>query len=409
MTERFDLLLRHASVATFAGGGYGIVERAAIGINSGSIAWLGADAQLPPGLEADAEVDVGGRWITPGLIDCHTHLVYGGNRANEFEQRLTGVSYADIAKAGGGIVSTVRATRDASADALFAQSAPRLRALMAEGVTTIEIKSGYGLDAGNEAKMLRVARRLGRELGVDVRTTFLGAHALPPEFAGRADAYIDLVCDTMLPAIANEGLADAVDAFCENIGFTPEQTRRVFEAARRFNLPVKLHAEQLSDQGGAQLAAEFGALSADHLEYISDAGVDAMAAAGTVAVLLPGAFYFLRETQLPPLAQFRAKGVPIAIATDCNPGSSPITSLLSCVNMACTLFRMTPVEALSGVTGNAARALGLADRGVIATGKRADLAVWSVGHPTELAYHLGYNPLSCVIRRGVHHGQLEAE
>ncbi|MEP6702757.1 MAG: imidazolonepropionase [Betaproteobacteria bacterium] len=404
MTQSFDLLLRRARLATFAGDGYGVVEDAAIGIRDGELVWVGYDADLPPDAVATSELDVDRKWVTPGLIDCHTHLVYAGNRAGEFEQRLSGVSYADIAKAGGGIVSTVRATRAATEQDLFEQSTPRLCALRNEGVTTIEIKSGYGLDSANEAKMLRVARRLGRELDVDVKTTFLGAHALPPEFAGNPDAYIDLVCTTMLPAIAAEGLADAVDAFCENIGFTPAQTRRVFAAARAHHLPVKLHAEQLSDQSGAQLAAEFNALSCDHLEYVSDAGVTAMAGAGTLAVLLPGAFYFLRETKLPPIAAFRAHNVPMAIATDCNPGTSPITSILACVNMACTLFRMTPVEALAGVTRNAARALGLHDRGVIATGLRADLALWNIGHPAELAYHLGYNPLSSVVR----HGQLRA-
>jgi imidazolonepropionase len=380
------------------GDGYAAMAGAAIGIRGGTIEWLDRDDALPPDAQSAKEIDVGGAWVTPSLIDCHTHLVYAGNRANEFEQRLSGLSYADIAKAGGGIVSTVKATRAASEDELFRQSAPRLLALLAEGVTTIEIKSGYWLDAANEAKMLRVARRLGVECGVDVRTTFLGAHALPPEFAGRADAYIDAVCTDMLPAIARDGLADAVDAFCENIGFSAAQTRRVFNAARAHGLPVKLHAEQLSDMHGAALAAESGALSADHLEYLGDDGVVAMAKAGTVAVLLPGAFYFLRETKLPPLAALRAAGVPLAIATDCNPGTSPITSLLACLNMACTLFRMTPAEALAGVTRNAARALGLADRGVVSVGRRADLALWNIGHPAELAYHLGYNPLSRVFR-----------
>jgi imidazolonepropionase len=397
----FDVLIRRASVATMdplRAGGYGAIEPATLGLRDGAIAWLGSDEDLPSAAIAREEVDAGGRWLTPGLIDCHTHLVYAGNRANEFEQRLSGVSYADIAKAGGGIVSTVRSTRAATDGQLLAQSRPRLESLLAEGLTTIEIKSGYGLDAANEAKMLRVARQLGVECGVDVRTTFLGAHALPPEFAGRADAYIDAVCGDMLPAVARAGLADAVDAFCENIGFTAAQTRRVFDAARAHGLPVKLHAEQLSDMHGAALAAEFGALSADHLEYLGDDGVAAMAKAGTVAVLLPGAFYFLRETKLPPLAALRAAGVPLAIATDCNPGTSPITSLLACLNMACTLFRMTPSEALAGVTRNAARALGLADRGVVSVGRRADLALWNIGHPAELAYHLGYNPLSRVFR-----------
>jgi imidazolonepropionase len=404
MTDRCDLLLRHASIATMSGDGYGSIDDGAISIRGGAIAWVGPDAALPGDLDVVEEVDLAGRWITPGLVDCHTHLVYAGNRASEFEQRLSGVSYADIAKAGGGIVSTVRATRAAPEDELVRQSRARLAALASEGVTTIEIKSGYGLDTANEAKMLRAARRLGNETAVDVRTTFLGAHALPPEYAGRADAYIDAVCDEMLPVIARDGLADAVDAFCETIGFTAAQTRRVFEAARALGLPVKLHAEQLSDRGGARLVAEFRGLSADHLEYVSDEGVRAMAAAGTVAVLLPGAFYFLRETQLPPIARLREHRVPIAIASDCNPGSSPLTSLLLCLNMACTLFRMTPAEALAGVTKNAARALGLADRGIVATGLRADLAIWDIGHPAELAYHLGYNPLTGVVRRGVRHG-----
>ncbi|MBK9607142.1 MAG: imidazolonepropionase [Betaproteobacteria bacterium] len=398
--ERWDLLIRRARLATMAGDGYGALDDAALAVRDGRIAWLGPDRELPASATAAEEFAADGRWVTPGLIDCHTHLVYAGNRANEFEMRLTGATYADIARAGGGIVSTVKATRAASEQTLYAQAAPRLCALLAEGVTTIEIKSGYGLAMETEAKMLRVARRLGREFAVDVRTTFLGAHALPPEFAGRPDDYIDAVCAHMLPAIAAEGLADAVDAFCDNIGFTPAQTRRVFEAARALRLPVKLHAEQLSDQGGAQLAAEFGALSCDHLEYVSEAGVVAMARAGTVAVLLPGAFYFLRETRVPPVDLLRRHGVAMAIATDCNPGSSPITSLLACLNMACTLFRLTPAEALAGATRHAAGALGLADRGILENGRRADLALWNIGHPAELAYHLGYNPLSRVIRQG---------
>jgi imidazolonepropionase len=399
----FDVLIRHASVATMDAsipGPYGALHDAAVGIRGGSIAWVGSDGALPSAANAHREIDATGQWLTPGLIDCHTHLVYAGNRANEFEQRLAGVSYADIARAGGGIVSTVRATRAASGEELIAQSLPRLSALQAEGVTTIEIKSGYGLDTPNELKMLRVARRLGTEQRIDVRTTFLGAHALPPEFSGRADDYIGVVCDQMLPAAANAGLADAVDAFCENIGFTNAQTRRVFEAAWRLGLPVKLHAEQLSDQGGAALAAEFSALSADHLEHVSEDGVAAMARAGTVAVLLPGAFYFLRDTTVPPVGLLRDHGVAIAVASDCNPGSSPVTSLLLCLNMACTLFRLTPSEALAGTTRHAARALGLDDRGVVAPGKRADLALWRIGHPAELAYHLGYNPLSCVVQNG---------
>ena len=399
-TQRWDLLIRNVNLATMSGDGYGTVENAALAVADGRIAWLGPDHELPAQHAALEEISAQGQWMTPGLIDCHTHLVYAGNRAGEFEQRLNGASYSDIAKAGGGIVSTVKATRAASEAELFAQASRRLRAMLAEGVTTIEIKSGYGLDAANEAKMLRVARRIGREFPVDVRTTFLGAHALPPEFTGRPDAYIDAVCNDMLPALAQEGLADAVDVFCDNIGFSAAQTRRVFERARALDLPVKLHAEQLSDQDGARLAAEFHALSCDHLEYVSAAGIAAMALSGTVAVLLPGAFYFLRETRLPPIALLRDHGVPMAIATDCNPGSSPITSLLACLNMACTLFRMTPAEALAGVTRNAARALGLADRGTLAVEMRADLALWDIGHPAELAYHLGYNPLSRTVRAG---------
>ena len=405
---RADLLIRNARLATMSvdgpgttGEGYGIIDNAALVVTDGVLAWVGDDASLPGDLTASDTFDADRRWITPGLIDCHTHIVWAGNRANEFEARLNGATYADIARAGGGIVSTVRAVRAADDDTLAEQSRPRIEALIAEGVTTLEIKSGYGLDMSNDAKMLRVARRLGTELDVDVRTTFLGAHALPPEYAGRSGDYIDAVCNDMLPSIARAGLADAVDAFCENIGFSIDETRRVFETARALGLPVKLHAEQLTDQGGTQLAASFDALSCDHLEYVSDEGIDALAAAGTVAVLLPGAFYFLRETRLPPIARLREKHVPIAIATDCNPGTSPITSLLACMNMACTLFRMTPAEALAGTTRHAARALGLlADRGSIEVGKRADLALWNIGHPAELAYHLGYNPLSHSVRRG---------
>ncbi len=330
-----------------------------------------------------------GAWITPGLIDCHTHLVFAGNRAEEFELRLNGASYEDIARAGGGIVSTVTKTRATSEDELFAQSLPRARALLHDGVTTLEIKSGYGLDLDSEAKMLRVARRVGAELGVTVRTTFLGAHAIPSEFAGRQSDYVDEVCVRMLPAIAQAGLADAVDAFCENIAFTPSETRRVFEEAHALGLPVKLHADQLSDLGGAALAAEFGALSADHLEYTSEDGVRAMAAAGSIAVMLPAAFYTLRETRLPPIDQFRAHGVPMAVASDLNPGTSPLLSLRHAMNMACTLFRMTPEEALRGATVNAARALGLNDRGTLEAGKRADFVIWDIGHPAELSYWIG--------------------
>ncbi|MEQ9198541.1 MAG: imidazolonepropionase, partial [Rhodospirillales bacterium] len=355
-------------------------------IEGDRIVWVGVLADVPSDHETQDATDLGGRLVTPALIDCHTHLVFAGNRAREFELRLEGASYEEIARAGGGIRSTVANVRAASEDELVARSLPRLRAMQADGATTVEIKSGYGLDTQNEAKMLRAARRLGDMTGMDIRTTFLGAHALPPEYEGRADAYIDLVCNEMLPAIAAEGLADAVDAFCEGIGFTTEQTRRVFEAAKTHGLPVKLHAEQLSDLGGAALAAEYGALSADHLEYLSPDGIRAMAASGTVAVLLPGAYYFLRETKLPPVQALRDAGVPIAIATDCNPGSSPVTSLPLMLNMACTLFRLTPEEALAGVTRNAAKALGvIADRGTIEVGKRAEFAVLEVASPGELA------------------------
>jgi len=357
-------------------------------------------AALPAALRQGAEEhDAQGALITPGLIDCHTHLVYGGDRAGEFEARLNGASYEEIARAGGGIVSTVAATRAADEDALLQQSRRRLRALLAEGVTTVEIKSGYGLSLEAEAKCLRVARRLGELERVDVRTTFLGAHALPPEFRERADDYIDEV-GRMLPLLHGEGLVDAVDAFCETIAFSPAQVRRVFEAARGLGLPVKLHAEQLSDSGGAELAASLGALSCDHLEWLGEAGARAMARAGTVAVLLPGAFYFLRETRLPPVALLRAHGVPMAISTDCNPGSSPCTSLLLMLNMACVLFRLTPQEALAGVTRHAARALGLPDRGVLAPGLRADFVLWDVRQPAELACAIGLNPCRATFVEG---------
>jgi len=387
----WDGLVVNARLATLQGEtGYGIVEDGVLGWKDGVLVFAGPMAGLPAAPEALAGevIDAHGRWITPGLVDCHTHLVFGGDRAGEFEQRLQGASYEEIARAGGGIVSTVRATRAADADALLAQSLPRARALLADGATTVEIKSGYGLDFEGERRMLQVARRIGGETGLTVRTTFLGAHALPPEYAGRADAYIDAVCE-WLPRLHAEGLVDAVDAFCERIGFDLAQTRRVFEAARALGLPVKLHADQLSDGGGAALVAEFGGLSADHVEHTTPAGVAAMAAAGTVAVLLPGAFHVLRETKLPPLDEFRAHRVPMAVATDCNPGTSPLQSLRLAMSLACTHFRLTPEEALRGATVHAARALGLDDRGRLQPGLRADFVLWEVGQPAELAYWLG--------------------
>jgi imidazolonepropionase len=389
---RWDLLLTHARLARFTDDApYGLLADAALACADGLIAWLGPMAELPEARAAQARqvVDAGGRLLTPGLIDCHTHLVFGGDRAHEFELRLNGASYEEIARAGGGIVSSVRATRAADEDALFAQSLPRARALLADGVATLEIKSGYGLELDAERRMLRVARRIGRELGITVRTSFLGLHALPPEYKERRDDYVALVCDEMLPALAGEGLVDAVDAFCEGIGFTRAETQRLFERARELGLPVKLHAEQLSDLGGAALVAAHDGLSADHLEHLGDDGIAAMAKAGTVAVLLPGAFYALRETKLPPVAPLRRHGVPIAIATDCNPGTSPLLSLRLAANMACTLFRLTPEEALRGVTANAARALGLADRGTLAVGQRADLVLWNARQPAELCYWIG--------------------
>ena len=393
-------LWRHATLATLSGAaGWGLVERGAIVTRGERIEWLGVDAELPRGLDTTAEHDLGGALVTPGFVDAHTHLVYGGDRAREFELRLQGATYEEIAKAGGGIRSTVAATRAASDETLFAAAAARARTLLSEGVTTVEIKSGYGLSAEHEARCLRVARRIGRELPVDVRTTCLSAHALPPEFDGRPDDYIDAVC-AWLPALHAERLVDAVDAFCDKIAFTPAQTRRVFDAARALGLPVKLHAEQLSDQGGAALAAGYAALSCDHLEWLSDDGIAAMTRAGSVAMLLPGAFYFLRETKLPPVAALREAGVPIAVATDHNPGSSPVLSPLLMLSMACTLFRLTPEEALRGLTVNGARALGLADRGRLAAGQRADFAAWDAAHPSELAYRFGYNPCRRVVAAG---------
>lgn len=393
-----DLLLSNVHLATMDNG-YGVLHDAALAIKDGRIAWIGARRDAPP---AAREYDCGGAWLTPGLIDCHTHIVHGGNRSDEWEARLNGVTYEDIARQGGGIMATVRATRALDIDALVAASLPRVKALLAEGVTTLEIKSGYGLVLDAEERMLRAARRIGELLPVRVVTTFLGAHALPPEFAGRPDDYISDVCDVMLPALAEQGLVDAVDAFCERIGFTNAQTARVFDKAGALGLPVKLHAEQLSDQGGAELVARHGGLSADHLEHLSEQGIAAMARAGTVAVLLPGAYYYLRETTMPPIAALRAAGVPMAVATDCNPGTSPLTSLLLALNMACTLWRLTPQEALLGVTAHAARALGLQDEiGKLTVGKRADLALWNIARPADLAYAIGLNPCQAVIHGGI--------
>jgi imidazolonepropionase len=385
----WDGLILGANLATLdAGAGYGEITDAALGWRDGFITFAGPRAQLPgePLALADEVIEATG-WITPGLVDCHTHLVFAGDRAREFEQRLNGASYEEIARAGGGILSTVRATRDADEAELLRQSLPRARALMADGATALEIKSGYGLDFDNERKMLRVARQVGDTLGITVRTTYLAAHALPPEFRDRADDYITAVCE-WLPRLHREGLVDAVDAFCEGIGFTPAQTRCVFDTARALGLPVKLHADQLSDLGGAALAAEFGGLSADHVEHTSLESVRAMAAHGTVAVLLPGAFHVLRETKLPPLQAFRDQGVPMAIATDCNPGTSPLLSLRQAMQLSCTHFRLTPEEALRGATTHAARALGLGDRGVLRAGMRADFVLWDVRHPAELCYWL---------------------
>ena len=387
------MLLTNLSIATMVNG-YGLVENGTVRIEKGVIKSVGPDT--PRG----DMVDCGGRLLTPGLIDCHTHLVYGGNRASEFEQRLNGATYADIAKAGGGIMSTVRATRAAPEPELLESALRRLESLLAEGVTTIEIKSGYGLDVETEIKMLRVARKLGTLRPVDVKTTFLGAHTFPQEYKENHEGYLSIVCDQALPRIVSENLADAVDAFCEGIAFSVEETRTVFKAARVFNLPVKLHAEQLSNLGGAKMAARFNALSVDHIEYLDEDGVESISKSGTVAVLLPGAFYYLREKQAPPVTALRKHKVPIAIATDLNPGSSPVHSLLATMNMACVLFGLTPEEALLGVTANAAHALGLKDRGTIAVGQKADLALWNVSRPGDLAYPLGFNPLAAVIRNG---------
>jgi len=389
---RWDLLLTHATLAPCGSddAGDALVD-AALACADGRIAWLGPMQALPPALAAQARrvEDLGGALVTPGLVDCHTHLVFAGHRAGEFDMRLHGASYESIARAGGGIAASVQAVRAASEDELLAQSLPRARALLRDGVTTLEIKSGYGLEPAGECRMLRVARRIGRELGITVRTSFLGLHALSPDYADRRGDYVAMVCDELLPALAGEGLVDAVDGFCEGIGFGLQDMRRLFERAKALGLPVKLHAGQLSELGGAALVAAYGGLSADHLEHLGEDGVAAMARAGTVAVLLPGAFYALRETKQPPVDALRAHGVPIAVATDCNPGTSPLLSLRLAANMACTLFRLTPQEALRGITANAARALGLDDRGTLAPGQHADLVVWNATRPAELCYWIG--------------------
>nr|WP_047165556.1 imidazolonepropionase [Sphingomonas sp. Y57] len=396
-----EKLWTDARLLTLAGDGLGIVEKGVLAATGGRILYAGPASEAPT-FDADHVVRCDGRWITPGLIDCHTHLVHAGDRAHEFELRLSGASYEEIARAGGGIVSSMKATREADEATLVTTALPRLDALMAEGVTTIEIKSGYGLTLDDELKMLRAARRLARERHIRVSTTLLGAHALPPEYASDSDGYIDLVCDQMIPRAAEQGLADAVDVFCEGIGFNLAQAARIFEAAKVAGLPVKMHAEQLSNLNGAQLAADAGALSADHLEHLDDAGVAAMARAGTVATLLPGAYYFMRDNHLPPIDALRAAGVPMALATDCNPGTSPLTSLLLTMNMGATLFRLTVAECLAAVTRNAARALGLeAELGSLDPGKSCDLAIWDIERPAELVYRMGFNPLHARIWKGL--------
>ena len=402
MTQVFDSVWFDVNLATMEGDGYGIIENAALAIKDGRIAWLGKREDLPA-FDAFATPTYQGKggWLTPGLIDCHTHIVYGGNRAKEFEMRLEGASYQEIANAGGGIVSTVKATRAADEETLYVSAKNRLNALMKEGVTTVEIKSGYGLDVETELKMLRIARLLGEHHPVDVKTTFLGAHALPPEFKDNSDGYIDLVCGEMMQAVVDEELADCVDAFCESVGFDLAQTKRVFEAAKGHGLPVKLHAEQMSNLGGSAMAAGFNALSVDHIEYLDEDGVKAIKSAGTTAVVLPGAFYFLRETKQPPIDLLRKHQVPMAIATDANPGSSPLCSLQLMLNMACTLFKMTPYEALAGVTVNAAKALSIYDNvGSLAIGKQADIVLWDIEHPAQLSYQFGVNPCQQIIKNG---------
>jgi imidazolonepropionase len=391
-----SFLLKNAQIARLTGPNpYGLIENGAVLVEKGQIRWVGPASQAPA---ADEAYDLKGRLVTPGLIDCHSHIIYGGSRAHEFEMRLNGATYVDIAKAGGGILSTVKATRAASEDELVAQALPRLDALLAEGVTTLEVKSGYGLETKSEITMLKAARKLGEARPIDIITTFLGAHALPPEYKENRAGYLKLICEEMLPAMV--GLADAVDAFCENIAFSVEETAQVFEAARKLGLPVKLHAEQLTNMGGSRMAAGFNALSVDHVEYLDQDGIDSIAKSGTVAVLLPGAFYYLREKQVPPVAALRAANVPMAVATDLNPGTSPVHSLLTAMNMACVLFGLTPEEALRGTTLNAAKALGLKDRGQIAPGMKADLAIWNTDRPGNLSYPLGLNPCAAVIRNG---------
>jgi imidazolonepropionase len=404
-TSSADIIWYNARIATMETGDhpFGLIENGAVAISGGRISWVGASRDLPEDLftSCSDKLDCDGRLITPGLVDCHTHLVYGGNRAREFEMRLNGASYEEIARAGGGIISTVSATRNASEDELFEQALPRVEGMLSEGVTTLEIKSGYGLNVEDELKMLRVARRLDKHVPANIVTSFLGAHALPPEYAGRSDDYIDLICEKALPAAVAEGLADAVDAFCEGIAFSPKQVEKVFDAARLHNLPVKLHAEQLSDLKGAVLAARHGGLSVDHLEYLHPDDVPVLAENGTVAVLLPGAFYCLRETKLPPINALRENHVPIALASDSNPGSSPVGSLLLMLNMACTFFRMTPEETLVGVTRNGAKALGIENKtGTLEKGKNADMVLWDVSDPAELSYRIGGNPCKRVMILG---------
>lgn len=395
-----DLLLTDARIATMRDADYGVIDDGAVAVSNGNIEWIGPQSELPDNSPA-ATRSLGGRWITPALIDCHTHLIFAGDRSGEFEERLKGAGYEDIARAGGGIMSTVRATREASADALYAAALPRVHALAAEGVGTIEIKSGYGLNIESELKMLSVARRLGEATDLTIRTTLLAAHTVPPEFREDPDSYIDLICDELLPEVVAGRLADAVDAYCESIAFSTDQVARLFQCASELGLPVKLHADQLGDGGGAELAARFNALSADHLEYTSANGIEALAEAGTVAVLLPGAFLTLGETQLPPIGAMRQQSVPISIASDCNPGTSPICSLRNAMMLAARLFRLTPEECLAGVTREAAKALCLNDRGTLEQGKRADIAVWEISHPRELAYWIGTPQLAELLIEGL--------